>query len=164
MAKKERKNVGRRSLALFLTLVLMISSVQITAFGASYPDQVMKGSYIVDEDGNAIHTEETMVEEDGFKLWKTIEQTGLNEFDITLKVQTSETITTNDAAIAIVIDNSSSMKEGAGGGSRQNRLQAIQEILTENGGFLDDLVADNANGNVYVSVIKFDANAHKVTE
>lgn len=164
MAKKERKNVGRRSLALFLTLVLMISSVQITAFGASYPDQVMKGSYIVDENGNAIHTEETMVEEDGFKLWKTIEQTGLNEFDITLKVQTSETITTNDAAIAIVIDNSSSMKEGAGGGSRQNRLQAIQEILTENGGFLDDLVADNANGNVYVSVIKFDANAHKVTE
>ena len=51
-----------------------------------------------------------------------------------------------------------------GNGSRQNRLEAIQEILTEQGGFLDSLAGDDENTNVYVSVIKFDANAHKVTE
>ncbi|MBQ2270879.1 MAG: VWA domain-containing protein, partial [Firmicutes bacterium] len=174
MAKRERKNVGRRSLALFLTLVLMISSVQITAFGASYPDQVMKGSYIVDENGNAIHTEETMVEEDGFKLWKTIEQTGLNEFDITLKVQTSETVISNDAAIQLVIDTSSSMQycatcgghKGNGFGVRcndrnhtENRLDAIKEILAAENGFLDDLAVANT-GRVLVSVVTYGEGAN----
>ncbi len=100
-SKRERKNLGRRSLALFLSLVLMISAVQITAFGAAYPDQVMTGSFIVDENGEAAYTEETVREEGGFTLEKSIEQTGLNEFDITLKVQTSETVISNDAAAFI---------------------------------------------------------------
>ena len=162
-SKRERKNLGRRSLAFFLSLVLMISGAHITAFGAGYPDQTMDGFYEVDKAGNATLSDKTFVEEDGFKLWKTIEQTGVNKFDITLKVQTSQKVTTNDAAIQLVIDNSSSMEESAGNGSRQTRLEAIQQILTEDGGFLDNLASSNS-GKVYVSVVKFDVNAHKVTD
>lgn len=110
------------------------------------------------------------VSEDGFTLTKTIEQPGKDAFDITLTVETSETVSTNSAAIQLVIDNSSSMEQCADCGSdncrvrehTQTRLEAIQDILTKENGFLDSLASANT-GKVLLSVVKFDKNAHKVS-
>ena len=109
MAKKNIRNVARRGLALFLSLVMATSLLQLSAFAATYKNQVMDGYYTIDAEGSIGTTTGTSVTEDGFTLSKTIEQTGLNEFEITLKVVTSQTVTTSGAAIQLVIDVSNSM-------------------------------------------------------
>ena len=60
------------------------------------------------------------------------------------------------------------MEKGGSGaceveGHTHSRLDAIQDILTRENGFLDSLTAANT-GAVYVSVVKFDMNAHKVSD
>lgn len=163
--------LGKRILALVLALVMCFSTLQLTSIAASFENQVMEGYYVLNEDGSKKDTvTEAVVTEDGFTISKTIEQTGVNQFEITLKVITSQEVTSNDAAIQLVIDTSSSMQycaEDCGNTSCRRghgtRLAAIQNILTENGGFLDSLTAGNT-GKIYVSVVTFDKIGNTVCD
>ena len=178
MAKKNIKTLGRKALSLLLTLTMVTGMLQLPAMAASYEDQTMDGYYIINEEGNQgkDQTGATSVTEDGYTLTKTIEQTGKDAFDITLTVETSQTVVTNDAAIQLVIDTSSSMQycatcgkqKGNGFGERctdrthtENRLAAIKAILTETNGFLDSLATANS-GKVYVSVVSYGQGASTV--
>ena len=174
MAKKEFKRIGKRGLAMFLTLVMTISMLQLPALAAGFQDQVMDGWYQLNENNEIVDTtDEEIREELGFQLSKSIEQTGENAFGITLKVVTTETVTTSDAAIQLVIDTSSSMQYCAtcgkqtGGGfgatctdrnHTDTRLEAIQDILASDNGFLDALASANT-GKVYVSVVTYGQGA-----
>lgn len=168
MAKKNIKIWGRKALSLLLTLTMLTGMLQIPAMAASYEDQTMDGYYIINENGNQGLAEKGVesVTEDGYTLTKTIEQTGKDAFDITLTVETSQTVTTSDAAIQLVIDTSSSMRNNCGDcrpgerhdRSHRNRLEAIKDILADENGFLDSLTSANS-GKVYVSVVYFNAGA-----
>ncbi len=71
MAKKEMKRLARRSLAMFMTLVMTISMLQLQVFAAeSFDDQTMEGYYTVASDGTVGTTDATYVEQDGFILKK----------------------------------------------------------------------------------------------
>lgn len=190
MRAKNMRNVARRGLALFMSVVMAVSLLQLSAlaaFGGSYENQTMDGYFLVnEEDAVTGTTEEATVTEDGFTLSKTIRQTGENAFDITLKVITSQTVTTNDAAIQLVIDSSGSMSAcatcgfhfddgryyhyghpGYVNGSRvdaaQSRMRAVKDAVAGNGGFLDSLLTNNT-GKIYVSVIDFDSTATTACE
>lgn len=163
---KNIKNLGRRGLAIFLSLVMMTSLLQISAF--AYKNQVMDGNFTVDAEGNIGTTDATSVTEDGYTLTKSIRQTGKDAFEITLTVETSQTVVTSDAAVQLVIDTSTSMSEcsencGSKRCSHDTRLEAIQKILTQENGFLDRLAAANT-GKVLVSVVKFNYGANTEIE
>lgn len=191
--KTKYKNLGRRGLSLFLSLVMALSLVQITAFAAD-TSQIMKGNYEIDA-GNQIVTDETgaakivgdTVEKDGFTLTKKISAaSGDNQFNVTLQVVTQQVVTTKDAAVMIVIDNSGSMRYCAKCGketesstlsphkvpgtntmcdSTTNRMTATIDALKKDGGFIDTLVTNNQKhngGKIYVSVVKFDTTAETI--
>ena len=172
-----REPVGKRALSLLMALVMSLSLVQITAFAAEpgSEDQIMPGYYEVDangriqtEDGVALTTEEPGRTEGGYTLSKTIEATSVeNQFNITLQVVTQQTVKTNDAAVQLVIDTSGSMAYCAVCGKEKHslfdscknttsRMYETRRAITGEGGFLDSLVAGNANGGkLLVSVIRF---------
>ena len=176
-----RKPVGKRALSLFMALVMSLSLVQITAFAVEpgSKDQIMPGYYLVDADGRiqtkngvALTTEEPGRTEGGYTLSKTIAETNVeNQFNITLQVVTQQTVKTNDAAVQLVIDTSGSMKYCAVCGKEKcrcgagNRLQATKAAIAGKDGFLDSLVAGNANGGkLFVSVAQFSYGAEKVCD
>ena len=168
MAKKNIKMMGRKALSLLLSLTMVTGMLQIPAL-ASYDNQVMDGYYVVNENGVQEKIEGvSSVTEDGFTLTKAIRQTGKDAFDITLSVETSQTVTTSEAAVQLVIDTSSSMDECSENCSSYNckhdsRLEAIQKILASNNGFLDSLASANT-GAVHVSVVSFGENAKTVSD
>ena len=91
MAKKTNKRMGRKFLSVLLALVLVIGLIPMSTLAVEgYSDQVMDGYFTVDAYGNAALGAEAVVNEEGFTLSKTIEQTGVNEFEITLTVETSQ--------------------------------------------------------------------------
>ena len=186
-----RKPVGKRALSLLMALVMSLSLVQITAFAVETDseDQIMPGYYLVDadgriqtENGEALTTEEPGRTEGGYTLSKTIAATSVeNQFNITLQVVTQQTVKTNDAAVQLVIDTSGSMAYCAVCGvdmkkyhhesdctnkkDKKTRLEATQEAIAGKGGFLDSLVAGNANGGkLFVSVAQFSYGAEKVCD
>ena len=187
-----RKPVGKRALSLLMALVMSLSLVQITAFAAETgsKDQIMPGYYEVDANGNIrkdatgsdVTTTNPSRTEGGYTLSKTIEATSVeNQFNITLQVVTQQTVKTNDAAVQLVIDTSGSMKYCAVCGvdmeeyyherdctnkkDKKTRLEATQEAIAGKGGFLDSLVAGNANGGkLFVSVAQFSYGAERVCD
>ena len=173
-----RKPVGKRALSLLMALVMSLSLVQITAFAAEpgSKDQIMPGYYEVDANGNIrkdaygsdVTTTNPSRTEGGYTLSKTIEATSVeNQFNITLQVVTQQTVKTNDAAVQLVIDTSGSMAYCAVCGKEEHslfdscknttsRMDETRRAITGEGGFLDSLVAGNANGGkLLVSVIRF---------
>lgn len=172
-----REPVGKRALSLLMALVMSLSLVQITAFAAETgsKDQIMPGYYLVDadgriqtENGEALTTEEPGRTEGGYTLSKTIAATSVeNQFNITLQVVTQQTVKTNDAAVQLVIDTSGSMAYCAVCGKKEHslfdscknttsRMYETRQAIAGEGGFLDSLVAGNANGGkLLVSVIRF---------
>ena len=178
-----RKPVGKRALSLLMALVMSLSLVQITAFAVdegetTFENQVMEGWFTAD-DGTA----NTGVTNDkGFTLSKTIEQTGVNAFDITLTVETTQTVTTSDAAVQLIIDTSGSMKYCAVCGvdmryyyhherdctnkkAEKTRLDATKAAVADQGGFLDQLLAGNkSGGKIWVSVVEFASGAYTVCD
>ena len=164
-----KKMFNKRAISLVLALVMCFSMLQVSVF-ATYTDQVMDGYYILGQQGNITGTTDADTNTAyGFAVSKTIAQTGENQFDITLKVVTSQEVVTNDAAIQLVIDTSSSMQycsEDCGNKScnrHSSRLAAVKGILTGSGGFLDSLTASNS-GKIYVSVVTFGSGARTVCE
>ena len=173
-----RKPVGKRALSLLMALVMSLSLVQITAFAVETgsKDQIMPGYYKVDANGNIqkdengrdVTTTNPSRTEGGYTLSKTIEATSVeNQFNITLQVVTQQTVKTNDAAVQLVIDTSGSMAYCAVCGKEKHslfdscknttsRMDETRRAITGEGGFLDSLVAGNANGGkLLVSVIRF---------
>ena len=165
-----KKIFSRKTLAFVLALVMCFSTLQLTSLAAAaFDNQVMDGYYVLNADNSVNTTTETAIrEQDGFKVSKTIEQTGVNQFDITLKVVTSQEVTTSDAAIQLVIDTSISIQDcsvncGKSRCNHDNRLEAVKNILTKDGGFLDSLTASNS-GKIYVSVVTFGQTAKTVCD
>ena len=179
MAKK-----NKRVLSVLLTLVMILGLLPTSAF-AYEPNQVLEDGYFtVSEDGTETEVQGEIgpVTDQGYTVSKTINQTGVNAFDITLTVETSETVTTNDAAVVLVIDVSNSMEKCAecgneyyhdegcehysGWGSSvkgsQTRMTAAKNAAQD---FIDTLVTKNAGGGkIYVSVVKFGSYAYTVCD
>ena len=168
-----RKPVGKRALGLLMALVMSLSLVQITAFSVDEPqpsqDQVMSGWF--DASGNKVETGTT--ESEGFTLSKTIRQTGVNAFDITLTVEATQKVESSDAAVQLIIDTSGSMafcsvcgadmskenhkKDCTNKEARQTRLDATKAAINDDEtGFLANLLSGNTTGGaIWVSVIRF---------
>ena len=170
-----RKPVGKRALSLLMALVMSLSLVQITAFAVdegetTFENQVMTGWFTAN--GGTANTGVTNGK--GFTLSKTIEQTGVNAFDITLTVETTQTVTTSDAAVQLIIDTSGSMAFCSVCGKERHgmkdtckgspsRLDATKAAVAGQGGFLDQLLAGNkSGGKIWVSVVEFANGAYKV--
>ena len=156
MAKKNIKTLGRKALSLLLTLTMVTSMLQLPAMAASYDDQTMDGYYIINENGNQgkDQTGATSVTEDGYTLTKTIEQTGKDAFDITLTVETSQTVTTSasKAATVLVIDLSNSMKNNKVSGSNNSRMKAARDVAKD---FLKSYAGTDENASQYLSIVWF---------
>ena len=150
-----KKNLGKRVLAAILSIVMCFSAAQIQVFADTEENHVMPGSFVLDENGNVTGTtNETTNSAHGFTVSKTAKQTGKNAFDITLRVQTSTTVVTDDAAIVLVVDASNSMNTG--------RLTAVKNALTKDGGFVESL--SNNSGRVFLSVVVFNNGAYTVVD
>ena len=147
------KEMGRRGLSMLMAMIMVISLIQISAF-AYAPNQVMDGYFTVNKDGQATKQDGTNdpVTQDGYTVSKTINQTGENAFDITLEVQTEQTVTTNDAAVVLVIDVSNSMSS-----EMWNLKYAAKK-------FVDSLVENNEGGKIHVSVVAFGSYAYKACD
>lgn len=149
MAKK-----SKRVLSVLLTLVMILGLLPTSVF-ATWDNQVMDDGYFT-FDQNGTSTEKTgtipSVTEDGYTVSKTISQTGENAFDITLEVETSETVTTSDAAVVLVLDTSASMD------GHMDNLKAAASS------FVSSLVTNNNGGKIYVSVVGFGGYAYKVCD
>ncbi len=158
------KTLGKRILAIALAAVMCFSTLHLTPLAADMKDQVMNGYYILNEDHSVDSTTQIAEKEQyGFTVSKTIEQTGLNQFDITLKVITQQTVTQNASAIQLVIDRSNSMNYCAACGEKDtddcdcnvgDRMTAVKNAITGENGFLDQLLAGN-EGKLYISVVAF---------
>ena len=97
----------KRLLALIMVLSLALSLVPVSAAPIGTGEQ-----NLIDKNGSMQSAEDS----DGqVQHSKTIEQTGENKFDITLTVKTSqkieEQVVSEDAAVVLVLDNSSSMDD-----------------------------------------------------
>ena len=176
LVKKSRPaGMKKRLLSLAMALSLMLGMVPTVAFANGYGNQVPDGYFTVNSENEAEYHEGAIpdVEQDGYTVRKNIEQTGENAFDITLKVETSQTVKTNDAAVMLVIDTSGSMDYCAECGREsyhdkgckhydrwynyvtdsQTRMTAAIAAAQN---FVDSLVTNNAGGgSFYVSVAEF---------
>ena len=149
MAKK-----SKRVLSVLLTLIMILGLLPTSVF-AYGQDQVLEDGYFtVSKDGVATEVQgvNQPVTDQGYTVSKTINQTGENAFDITLEVETTQTVKTSDAAVMLVIDVSNSMKNEMG------------NLKTAAKSFVDSLVENNKGGKIYVSVVKFGTYASTVCE
>lgn len=149
MAKK-----SKRVLSVLLTLIMILGLLPTSVF-AYGQDQVLEDGYFtVSKDGVATEVQGEIgpVTDQGYTVSKTIHQTGENAFDITLEVETTQTVKTSDAAVMLVIDVSNSMKSEMG------------NLKTAAKSFVDSLVENNKGGKIYVSVVKFGTYASTVCE
>ncbi len=149
MAKK-----SKRVLSVLLTLVMILGLLPTSVF-AYGQDQVLEDGYFtVSKDGVATEVQgvNQPVTDQGYTVSKTINQTGENAFDITLEVETSETVTTSDAAVVLVLDTSASMDV---------HMYNLKEAAKS---FVSSLVTNNNGGKIYVSVVGFGGYAYKVCD
>lgn len=149
MAKK-----SKRVLSVLLTLIMILGLLPTSVF-AYEQDQVLEDGYFtVSKDGVATEVQGEIgpVTDQGYTVSKTIHQTGENAFDITLEVETSETVTTSDAAVVLVLDTSASMDV---------HMYNLKEAAKS---FVSSLVTNNNGGKIYVSVVGFGGYAYKVCD
>ncbi len=170
---------SKRFLAMLLALIMCLSTLPVGVFASGYSNQVADGYFTVDAEGNATYYGDEIpnVTQDGYTVSKNISQTGKNAFDITLKVETSQTVKTNDAAVILVIDTSGSMDYCAECGAEswhkdsckyrgqvydnQTRMAAAISAAKD---FIDSLKENNKGGSIYVSVVGFESTAFKVCD
>ena len=175
----KRTGLGRRLLSVFLAVVMCTSMLQLTVFaeGTDAPatSNIMDGAFVLETNGSVVSNEganTVTYPAEGFTLTKFATQPegyAENEFEVTLQVVTRQTVTTDAAAIQLVIDTSSSMQYCSVCGQDRcnhradNRMTAVQKILTETNGFLDSLVSANT-GSIYVSVVSYGFDAETEIE
>ena len=147
MAKK-----NKRVLSVLLTLVMILGLLP-TSVLAYEPNQIFEDGYFtVSKDGTETEVQGEIgpVTDQGYTVSKNITQTGKDSFDITLQVQTQQTVTTNDAAVVMVVDLSNSME------SEMDNLKVAASS------FVESLVTNNSGGKIYVSVVGFGSTAYTV--
>lgn len=170
MAKK-----SKRILSVLLTLIMILGLLPTSVFAYEQDQVLTDGYFAVDASGASTEKSGSIpsVTEDGYTVSKTISQTGENAFDITLNVETSQTVKTNDAAVMLVIDVSNSMDYCAECGKSNlyhthNGEWAISRMtaaINAANSFIDTLVTNNAGGGkIYVSVVKFGSYAYTVCD
>ncbi len=169
---KHKASLGRRILSATLAMVMCFSMMQVVAFAEVTTEQtqaekqILGGTepqyYTWDADAKKFSgTASTGAEvangqHEDVVISKSIAPTGVeNEFEITLDVQTNQSIEENitypNVAVTLVLDVSTSMSDAD--------MEAMKNALTANGAFLDKLAA-NANGaKRMVSVVAFCKNA-----
>ena len=172
------RHFGTRTLCLLMSLVMALSLVQVSVFATGTPPQVMSGNYVLNTDGtistdgsgNAV-TATPASTQDGYTLTKTAaanSSRGENWFDVTVQVGTTQTITTSDAAVVLVIDTSGSMADCAVCGRSNTHSDActysgsvnpeqsrMAATINEAKAFVQNLKDSNSGGKVYVSVVRF---------
>ena len=192
------KNVFKKALSYVLSVCVLAGTMLLTAQAVPDQNRNQIGNYVTVDSNNHAGSQEsgtgtsTVTGEDGVEIQKNIvpvlDANGNpieNLFDITLQVKTQQTVISNDAAIALVIDTSGSMDYCAecGGSDRHsqsckyysggwNGVTAAQSRMraTINGAksFVDSIAssaaADEHSGKIYVSVIKFASSASKVCD
>lgn len=154
--KRSLKMTGRRGLSLFLSLVMMISLVQIGAFAAGRSDGLdaqqrqNKAEQVVNPGGT-----ETVVE-DRVIMTKEAEITDTEgKFLVTLQVKTKDKIkqvteiSEPTIDVVLVIDNSSSMNKGG-------RLDSAKEAATQ---FVNSFLGDKPTGKRNVAVVTYGETA-----
>lgn len=124
--KRSLKMTGRRGLSLFLSLVMMISLVQIGAFAvAPSAAEEQEKAQIIEEGGTVYYDQDGQQVENGtlgedgvvVEMSKTVAATGVeNEFEVTLQIKTNQSLkeipaSTPDAAVMLVMDVSNSMDD-----------------------------------------------------
>lgn len=147
-----RITLGKRILALAICVAMCLGTLQITASAQSVTNQVMDGYYVLNEDHTVNATTPTAeTEQDGFTVSKTIQQTGLNAFDVTLTVKTQQTVTTSraKAATVLVIDLSNSMNDRLGSSTRMAEARKVAQQ------FLESYAGTDAEAEQYLSVVWF---------
>ncbi|HNY00804.1 MAG TPA: vWA domain-containing protein, partial [Oscillospiraceae bacterium] len=178
------RHFGTRTLCLLMSLVMALSLVQVSVFATEAPAQVMSGNYVLNKDGtisedgsgNAV-TAATARTQGDYTLTKTAaanSSRGENWFNVTVQVGTTQTITTNDAAVVLVIDTSGSMAYCAECGGEKSHSSTCKyynknkhnndvtleqsrmaATITEAKAFVQNLKDSNSGGKVYVSVVRF---------
>lgn len=161
---KNFKNLGKRALALLLTLVMCLSMVNLTVFATATDN----AGQIVNSGGSNT--------QDNVTVSKTIAASGVeNYFDITLTVQTKETMeqqvetivtdTTKqqDVAVVLVLDLSNTMTEYLGGkknaGSRYANAEKAADKFIES--FAD--FSKGSTGTRKVGVAGFNTDGKVLT-
>lgn len=141
-------------MALLLTALMCVSLVQISAFAAeNFTDQI--GSNYAynstEQTWSAAENNADTVTKDGYTLTKSLEQTGENKFNVTLKVKTQKKVTTTTtqtpAHVVVIIDQSNSMS-----GSMVATKQAAVD-------FVNAMLGDNAADGNEVAVVTYTREA-----
>ena len=155
MAKKNVRNYGRKALSVLLSLVMLISVTQITAFAAQESPAPASAVQIT------ANGEEQSFADGKVKISKLIQGTNTeNVFDITLNVETTQShetvILTPPAAVSLVIDTSASMDAQVNGEEdgrtvSRTRLYWAKKAAVE---FLEQFADPNGAAR-YVSLTEF---------
>jgi len=135
----------KRLLALLMTAAMALSLLPMSVLAADSDDQIVSnGSVVITSDEKVKHS-------------KIIKQTGENQFDITLTVQTKEDIESQsasmDAAVVLVMDVSSSMTSSD-----------MSDARSAAKGFVDAFVKEAGNATRQVAVVQFGSNAQTVLD
>lgn len=179
-----KKIINKRAIAILLTVVMLFNGFQIVSAAAESNDFALVENYAdtyYKQDGSVGTASDWEIH-----LSKTaIPTTQDNVFDITLKVETKDTVAqitgTTDGAVVLVLDVSSSMNKGTGtcikcgesqnhSSHRGNRSTCVYKDVTHLEllkdaveSFLDSYVEDAAAGDKrMVAVVKFATNADTV--
>ena len=135
----------KRLLALLMTAAMALSLMPMSVLAVDSDDQIVSNG------------QEVITGNDKVKHSKIIEQTGENQFDITLTVQTKEDIQSQsasmDAAVVLVMDVSSSMTSSDMSSARSAAK-----------GFVDAFVKEAGNATRQVAVVQFGSNAQTVLD
>lgn len=153
---KHWKKQGKRGLSLFLSVVMCLSMVNLTAFAEETSGKIVsqKEDWTMTDDGSVGHK-------------KTIRKTGENTFEITLSVKTKEEIaqqvTSPDAAVVVVMDVSNSMAWTVDGKEAKDEAQQrITQAKAAAEKFIEDFAADAGNAQRKVALVEFGSNAMTV--
>ena len=135
----------KKLFSLVLAFCMVMSGLSFTAFADDdFPDQLPGGAFVANDEGELEYDEnagDTLYYKDGvvageddydYMLEKSIVQTGENEFKITLKVVTAQTITTtyDKSATVLVIDTSGSMNDDGKLASAKNAAKEFLDVYS----------------------------------
>lgn len=158
--KETTKHLGKRALALFLSLVMSISMLQLTAFAAG---QELPAVEIVHQGESS-----TITGDDGVTSItgsKTIEKVSGSDdtFDITLNVttvSTSETSTvTKPADVVLVMDVTLSMDDTYNDGQSRTKKWSAMKSAANN---LIDSLLPEGNTNNRVAIVTYAGDGYKL--
>ncbi|MGI6260325.1 MAG: Cna B-type domain-containing protein [Acutalibacteraceae bacterium] len=192
------KKVFKKALSCMLSVCVLAGTMLLTAQAVPDQNRNQIGNYVTVDSDNHVGSQEsgtgtsTVTGADGVEIQKNIapvlDANGNpieNLFDITLQVKTQQTVISNDAAIAMVIDVSGSMDYCAECGNENRHDQnckyyskknntvttaqsRMQATISGAKNFVDSIASsaaeDEHSGRIYVSVIKFSSSASKVCD